>query len=393
MSKLGLCICYQHRNYGSQLQCYATTWELRRRGVDYEIIRYAKAYTPRMILRLLPRLTNPVWISERVLQRYTKKIALALCPSFRRKNALRNEKIAAYSAKKFTALSPVFKGYDALREGSARYAAVMVGSDQLWSPSGIESGFYNLMFVADGVPRLAYAASIGVSQVDGKLHGVYRDFLTRMSCISMREQRGQALVKALSGREAAWVVDPVLLLDAAQWRQEIPDQPLYQEPYVFAYFLGRSRAHRQQVKAFAKARGLKLVTLHHMDTVHLSELGFGDEIPYNVGPEEFVNLVRHAAYVFTDSFHGAAFSILERKPFLVFERYAAGSAASKNSRIESLCESCGVHDRLYQGDVFAVEAPMDYDAVHAKLAAHRAQSLRYLDEALASVSTQRRDPL
>ena len=383
MKKLGICICYQQRNYGSQLQCFATTWELNRRGIDYEIIRYAKRYTPGTILRLLPRLLNPVWISERIFLRYPKKIALALCPSFREKNSRRNRRIAAFSQRKFTALSPVFKGYDVLREGSARYDAVLTGSDQLWSPSGIETGFYNLMFVREEIPRLSYAASIGVSQVDKKLHGTYQAFLSRMTHISMREKRGQELVKELSGREAAWVVDPVLLLDAAQWQQEIADQELCCKPYVFAYFLGRSRKHRQQVTAFAREKGLKIVTLHHMDSINLSEIGFGDEVLYDVGPEEFINLIRHASYVFTDSYHGAVFSVIHRKPFLVFDRYASRSAASKNSRIDSLCESCGVHMRRYNGNIHAVEQPLDYDAVHERITGHRLRSIRYVDDALA----------
>lgn len=42
MKKLGLCACYNHKNYGSQLQSYATTVELKKRNIDYEIIRYKK---------------------------------------------------------------------------------------------------------------------------------------------------------------------------------------------------------------------------------------------------------------------------------------------------------------------------------------------------------------
>lgn len=390
MKKLGICICYQQRNYGSQLQCFATTWELNRRGIDYEIIRYEKKYTPEMILRLLPRLLNPVWISERLFLRYPKKAALVLCPSFRKKNGLRNQRIAAYSKKKFTALSPVWKGYAALCKGSERYDAVLVGSDQLWAPSGIESGFYNLAFVSDGIPRLSYAASIGVSRVSEKLHGVYREYLSKMTHISMREKRGQELVRELSKREAEWVVDPILLLDAEQWDREIPRQAIYEEAYIFAYFLGKSREYRRQVTAFAREKGLKIVTLHHMDSINFSEIGFGDEVPYGVGPEEFINLIRHAAYVFTDSFHGAVFSIIYRKQFLVFNRYRSQSVSSKNSRIDSLCEGYGVHEQRYHGDIYTVEKTIDYDAVHRRISEHRVQSLRYLDRALGSV-TQAKD--
>ena len=74
MKKLGICVCYKHRNYGSQLQSYATVAELERRGIDYEIIRYQKKITPALLARSLPRLVNPVFLTERVKQRYKKNL-------------------------------------------------------------------------------------------------------------------------------------------------------------------------------------------------------------------------------------------------------------------------------------------------------------------------------
>ena len=51
MKKLGLCACYNHKNYGSQLQSYATTVELKKRNIDYEIIRYKKKITPLLLTK------------------------------------------------------------------------------------------------------------------------------------------------------------------------------------------------------------------------------------------------------------------------------------------------------------------------------------------------------
>lgn len=67
--------------------------------------------------------------------------------------------------------------------------------------------------------------------------------------------------------------------------------------------------------------------------------GFGDYAPFDVNPDKFLNLLRGAKYVCTDSFHGAAFSIIMEKQFAIFNRYADGSSSSKNSRIESLCQN------------------------------------------------------
>ena len=43
--KIGLCCCYKQRNYGSQLQSYATTVEMKNRGIDCEVIQYKKKFT------------------------------------------------------------------------------------------------------------------------------------------------------------------------------------------------------------------------------------------------------------------------------------------------------------------------------------------------------------
>lgn len=166
MKKLGICVCYQHRNYGSQLQSYATTVELKKRGVDFEIIRYKKKLTPALLIKSLPRLLNPVFINDRILVRYQKKLMLRLRPQLKKDNDLRNGCLAEFSKERFTNLSPVFCGYNELCKASSRYDAVMVGSDQLWAPGGIASNFYNLMFADDSTLKFSYSASFGVSSIE-----------------------------------------------------------------------------------------------------------------------------------------------------------------------------------------------------------------------------------
>lgn len=383
MKKLGICICYQHRNYGSQLQSYATTVELKKRGIDFEIIRYKKKITPALLVKSLPRLVNPVFISDRVLVRYQKKLKLKMHPQLEKDNNLRNSCLAKFSKERFTNLSPVYYGYDQLCKESAKYDAVMVGSDQLWAPGGITSNFYNLMFADDNTTKISYAASFGVSQIEEKMHPIYKKFLDRMDYISVRENTGKSLVEELSSKSAEVVVDPVILLDADEWLQEIPNERKYDEPYIFAYFLGKSAEYRNAVTEFAKKKGLKIVTSHHMDSYNKVDENFGDYAPFDVGPAEFVNLIRNAEYVFTDSFHGSVFSMLYQKPFLVFTRYAENSISSKNSRIDSFCENYGLSDRRYSGNIDAVDNETDYVAVLKKVDEHRQKSKAFLDKALA----------
>ena len=80
------------------------------------------------------------------------------------------------------------------------------------------------------------------------------------------------------------------LLTREQWDEEITFKRMYDQPYIFAYFLGKSEENREQAKKRAELTGLKIVTVHHMDTYNKADVGFGDYAPFEVGPEEFLNL-------------------------------------------------------------------------------------------------------
>ena len=383
MKKLGICACYQHKNYGSQLQSYATTVELARRNIDFEIIRSKKKTTPLLLIKSLPRLLNPIFINDRIIETSQKKMMLKLHPQLAQDNAVRNAAFDKFSQSRFKKLSPVYYGYEQLKEQSKKYTAVMVGSDQLWSPSGITSNFYNLMFADDNTVKISYATSFGVSQINPKYHKIYNTFLNRLDFISVRENSGKKIVEELSSNKAEVVCDPVILLDAEQWLKEIPNKRLYDEPYIFAYFLGKSAEYRDAVTKFAKQKGLKIVTEPHMDSYNKADENFGDYTPFDIGPAEFVNLIRNAEYVFTDSFHGSVFSMLYQKQFLVFNRYSDNSSSSKNSRIDSFCKNYGLSDRRYNGNIANVENEINYEAVLGKVDEHRQKSKAFLDKALA----------
>ena len=383
MKKLGICACYQHKNYGSQLQSYATTVELARRNIDFEIIRYKKKTTPLLLIKSLPRLLNPIFINDRIIETSQKKMMLKLHPQLAQDNAVRNAAFDKFSQSRFKKLSPVYYGYEQLKEQSKKYTAVMVGSDQLWSPSGITSNFYNLMFADNNTVNISYATSFGVSQINPRYHKIYNTFLNRLNFISVRENSGKKIVEELSSNKAEVVCDPVILLDAEQWLKEIPNKRLYDEPYIFAYFLGKSAEYRDAVTKFAKQKGLKIVTEPHMDSYNKADENFGDYTPFDIGPAEFVNLIRNAEYVFTDSFHGSVFSMLYQKHFLVFNRYSDNSSSSKNSRIDSFCKNYGLSDRRYNGNIADVENKINYEDVLGKVDEHRQKSKAFLDRALA----------
>lgn len=285
--------------------------------------------------------------------------------------------------KAFTKLSPEFCGYKALCEGAKRYDAVVTGSDQLWSPAGLPTNFYNLMFVPNHIRKISYASSFGVGQIPWYQKRRTANFLKRLDYISMRENRGSEIVKELTGLDVPVILDPVFNFNKEQWEKLIPVKKEMNEPYIFAYFLGANPEYRKQVQKLAESTGLKIVALRHMDQYVENDEAFGDYAPYDVAPDRFLNFIRGAEYVCTDSFHGTCFSIINEKKFMIFNRYANASATSKNSRIDSLCQNLGVSERRFSGDILEIQKDINYAEVKNNLNNLQQKTIEYLDAALS----------
>jgi exopolysaccharide biosynthesis predicted pyruvyltransferase EpsI len=149
--------------------------------------------------------------------------------------------------------------------------------------------------------------------------------------------------------------------------------------------LGNNPHHRQVAKELANKTGLKIVTLRHLDYFTKTDENFGDYAPYDVDPQRFLNILRNAKYVLTDSFHGMAFSVICEKQFLVFDRYNKNSKNSKNSRIESVCENLNLQERHFDlnDDITEIiTKPIDYTAVLKMVEEYRQKTKDYLKTTL-----------
>lgn len=381
---IGVCIKYFHTNYGGMLQAYATVALLEELGIDYELIQYQKKLTVSEKIKSVPRLLNGVLLNDKY-EAMVKKIGAKMHPSFEEKNAERIGAFREFDHAHFTKLSPVFVGYEALCQGARRYSAVLTGSDQLWSPAGLPTNYYNLMFVPDDIRKISLASSFGVSQIPWYQRERTKEYLNRIPFISMRENRGAEIVEELTGRSVPVLIDPVFSFDKDGWNNLIPEKPVEWDDYIFCYFLGENKEHRAAARRLAEETGRKIVTLRHLDRYVSADEAFGDAAPYDVGPDRFLNILRNASAVCTDSFHGTVFSIIYEKQFIVFNRYSADARYSKNSRIDSLCANLGLNDRRYAGvdDIRQkMESSIQYDRIREKLMAGRNEIRGYLEAAL-----------
>ena len=381
---IGVCIKYFHENYGGMLQAFATTQYLEDMGCEYELIRYKKKKNIVFLVKSLPRLFNRVLLNDK-FEMMKKKIGALRHPEYARNNTVRMAAFDSFRKAHFIKLSQEYVGYDELCAGTKKYSAVITGSDQLWSPAGLPTNFYNLQFVPNGIGKISIASSFGVNEIPWYQKKRTKNYLERIEHISMRENRGAEIVKELTGREVPVLMDPVFAFDKENWEKLIPYSEPEWEQYIFCYFLGDNPAHRIAARELAERSGKKIVTLRHLDQYVLEDEMFGDYAPYDVDPVRFLNILRNADCVCTDSFHGTAFSIICEKQFLVFNRYSDKSSNSKNSRIDSVCQNLHLESRRFYGKQDIVEmmnAQIDYQSVHDLVQQYRARTKEYLREAI-----------
>ncbi len=377
---LGVCINYYNKNYGGLLQALAMTQFLKNNNVEYEIIVYKKKKDIKFIVSSIPRVFNTILLNDKK-ESLKKKLGELLHSEFKKNNSIRNSAFEKFCKTYFVNFSDTYYGYEELVQNSTKYNVVLSGSDQLWSPAGLPTNFYNLQFCAPSVKRISYASSFGVSYIPWYQKKRTRNYLEKMDCISVRENTGARIINELTGKIVKVVLDPVFLLTKQEWDKLIPEKRSYKEEYIFAYFLGDNQEYRKAVTRFAKAKNLKIVTLRHLDQYVDEDELFGDYAPYDISPSDFLNLIRGASYVFTDSFHGSVFSIIYSKQFMSFYRYASNSSTSKNSRIDTLLENLGLSERRYI-NINDVDNYINYSRVNENLDKLRLDSINYLMSAI-----------
>lgn len=385
--KIGCVIAYTkgHNNYGTSLQGYAMLKKIQQLGYNCEVIQYKKNLT---IIQKLRFIVNAIRAGEakELYSRFTQKNVLKKYPQYAFGIKQRTEAVNKYKEKKLIPLFHEYVGYEALHNGSRNYSAVVVGSDQVWTPMSLPNKFFNLLFVDDSVKKVAYASSFGVSEIPDFQKKTTGEYLDRFAYIGVREQRGKEIVDSLSHKKAQVVADPTLLLSRDEWEKEIEDSKVNEtEPYIFCYFLGTNQNARKAVNELKAKTGLKIITIRHMDEYVPEDEKFGDEAPYNVDPNDFVKYISKATYVCTDSFHCSVFSIIFHRRFMTFYRFANNSKTGRNSRIDSLFNVLGVNkNHIYkEGNILnGIEDPINWSNVDINLCKLRQESIDFLDNAL-----------
>lgn len=365
-------------NYGAVLQACALQLYLDQCGYQSEDIRYQGADESALGVKAgLTARFKGIFLSGNSLSRSLAVIAT------KRKRASRESLFRAF-IEDHVALSTARVDYEALLGLVSCYEAFICGSDQVWNPrvhGGMNDPGYFLQFAAGKVRTIAYAPSFGVSTLPKPCVENLAEYVCNIDFASVREDSGARLLAEHAGIEVPVVVDPTLLLTASDW-DAIAKKPAWlPDRYLAVYKFGERGEYDKLIKETARKLGLEVVNIPAaVDPVFKTR--------WDIGPSEFLAIIRGAELVCTDSFHATVFSVIYRRPCVVFPRDVPSSAKSMNSRMEGLLRRLGLEARYAATPsewASAFDAYFDFDDVHERLNDWRFFSIGFLDRALAGI--------
>lgn len=367
--KIAIMTWYTYKNYGTALQASALSHIVQKMGYQVDFINYL----PKGGAVSKPKLD----LAKQALNRLKKFYSSAELD-----NLYEN-----YLAERISCTT-VCTSYAELHDLNKEYDAFICGSDQIWSPLCYDSKYF-LDFVESPNKMIAYAPSIGSIEINDP---IIRDRLvshiSRFQHLSIREQQGADLIKTLTGQAAKVVLDPTLLMEAAKWDMfaRVEKVRRIDGKYILCYFLGDAGKYMRYVQLLSR----KMHIPFYVIPITLRQKKDSNAVPFEVGPSEFVSLIRNATYVCTDSYHGMAFSINYNIPFSVFKRFKDDDPKNQNSRIFNLLKLLNLENRLtdYTGKCPLIEkSDCDFSIANSRLSSLRKDSLAYLENALKSVTS------
>ena len=216
----------------------------------------------------------------------------------------------------------------------------------------------------------AHAPSVGKTAADECVPEYVIRGIKKFKKISARDDLTEQLVCNITGTAPERVLDPTFLAEFP--RAELAAK---KKPYILFYYC-ENLPHNilNQIFSYAKEHGLAVYGAGECDKRY-------SEITVNLMPFEWVEMFRNAEFVFTGTFHGAVFSILNRRQFKVYL-----TNESRIKKVTALLEELGIQNRKmdskFEFDLESMKNEINYDAVYRVINEKRQSSKQYLKDAI-----------
>ena len=348
MKKTGIITISKTNNYGAELQAYASQKKLRILGYDAELIDYlyykhkdhieTKESAPAIAFSRVEKIKH--YLLYRLVSPFYEDF---LC-YFVNKIKVRKQNFKTFH-KNNTKYSQEYRSIRELYQAKHQYDVYIAGSDQIWNPStGTSMAPYFLEFAPKDKLKMSFASSFGVSTIDKHYYPLYKNYISNLDVVGVREDDGVALVKEIAAVEATRVLDPTLLLNKEEWKDVI-DKPIQRKKkYIVIYVLHESEplikiAHYLKLKLGYEI--IKLTKRAYSNASYPEVSNIED-----AGPSEYIDLFMNASFVLTNSFHGTAFSTNFNVPFFAI----LNRERKNNSRMVNFLKLVTLDNRIVWED-------------------------------------------
>lgn len=362
----------RHLNYGATLHGWAFQQALKRMGCESVVIDYLPRSLKNHhfkwpILDTFRCWRRPAVFARRFLQwLYSTRANLRKWRKFER--FVHSQLVV--TPETYTEDSLVA----AERLGDLDPAVFVAESDVIWKRSrrfGMDRGFFLDFPAAAGKRKVAYAPSLAKVGFEGEDGERFARYVRTFSAVSSRERAGAEVLAGILGRDVPWLLDPTLLLSAADYAAIA--RPAKRKGYVLLYSCMKFNANMvREAKRLATRLGKPLVEVGNFGA---NRLIFGHEVIDDAGIEEWLGLFMGADAVVCNSFHGICFSLVFRKQFFAFKR------AEDDWRFTGICSELGLGPRLLERDGRIPDdvQDIDYRRINGILSGHVSRSLDFIE--------------
>ena len=277
--------------------------------------------------------------------------------------------IFAKSRKKYLHLTK--RVYNADQINSLNLDAVVIGSDEVWN--FLDNKGFSIVKFSGGLNAkqiVAYAPSTGKAK-GGSIPEQIKNAMRGFTSLSARDKGAQELCEKALGKTPLLVCDPTFLTATPKIDNEKINK-LTKKPYILFYYCnGIPHDLKKRIIDSARAKGYEILGAGEYDRMY-------SQMSVKLNPFEWAELFRRAEYVYTGTFHGVVFSILNRKNFRVF-----ASIESRVKKIDALLKQFGIENRnLTEDSGFFETDTIDYDKVYEYVDALKQSSTEFLKSAV-----------
>ena len=257
---------------------------------------------------------------------------------------------------------------------------LIIGSDEVFNcvQNNTNVGFSPELFGQERKSKklISYAASFGNTTIDKlkkySVNDMVGGWIKEFDSMSVRDKNSGEIVKALTGKEPVYNLDPVLIYDFVGQCKYIP-KTVSDKNYMLLYgYSGRfSKDECSAIRKYAYKRGLKVFCIGGVQDCCDKFI--------DVDPFKVIAYFQNADCVVTDTFHGTIMSVITHRQFVSVVRE---NGYGNSQKMTDLLERLKLKDRILSNmsELKKLEKQIDYTATDELIKTERERTRGYFKE-------------